>query len=422
MTRERFTDEVFDQLMSTWLDERAHGPAAEPVLDAALSRTRRARPLPGWLLPERWLPMPLTSRFASVPRLVPVLLILGLLLALAVAIALVGSQRRLPPPFGLAAPGVVAFVADGDLWTANPDGSDRVRLTTDPRIDGFPVFSRDGTRIAFKRLPVENARPDWEDWGDVVVADVDGSHPIVLDPDVHSPSPMSWSGDGRFLVYSRTVDGLDQVFIAATDGSMRRQVTSGGQDNWGPTLSPDGRTIAFVKSNTGIFVIQTDGTGERQIAPGPIEQFEFAEWSPDGSTLLYSARAGGDSPDVWSVGLDGQPPHQLVATPDDEYGATWSPDGQWIAYLSWAGGHRVTVARADGSNPRPISEPGAWRYPQWSPDARHVLAVDWRDGGSQPIVAILDPFGTAPMTSFALPDVPGLGRADFASWQRLALP
>ena len=55
MTRERFTDESFDQLMSTWLDERAHGPAADPVLDAALSRTRRARPLPGWLLPERWL-------------------------------------------------------------------------------------------------------------------------------------------------------------------------------------------------------------------------------------------------------------------------------------------------------------------------------------------------------------------------------
>ena len=185
------------------------------------------------------------------------------------AIALVGSQRRLPPPFGLAAPGVVAFVADGDLWTANPDGSDRVRLTTDPRIDGFPVFSRDGTRIAFKRLPVENARPDWEDWGDVVVADVDGSHPIVLDPDVHSPSPMSWSGDGRFLVYSRTVDGLDQVFIAATDGSMRRQITSGGQDNWGPTLSPDGRTIAFVKSNTGIFVIQTTAPASGRSRPVP---------------------------------------------------------------------------------------------------------------------------------------------------------
>ena len=293
MTRERFTDETFDQLMSDWLDERAHGPAADQVLDAALSRTRQSSPLPGWLLPERWLRGHRVPRLESGPRLAPILLILGLLLALAVAIALVGSQRRLPPPFGLAAPGSVAFVADGDIWTADPDGSERVQLTSDQRIDGFPMFSRDGTRIAFKRINAENSRPDWQDWGDVVVADADGGNPIVLDPDVHSPSPISWSADGDWVVYSRTVDGFDQVFLAATDGSSRTQVTHDRHDNWGPTLSPDGSTIAFVKvASTGIFVIQTDGTGERPLTTGPIEQFEFAEWSPDGSTLLYSARAG----------------------------------------------------------------------------------------------------------------------------------
>ena len=173
MTRERFTDEVFDQLMSTWLDERAHGPAADPVLDAALSRTRRARPMPAGCSPSGGFPSA-HDAVRPVPRLAPVLLIVGLLLALAVAIALVGSQRRLPPPFGLAAPGVVAFVADGDLWTANPDGSNRVRLTTDPRIDGFPVFSRDGTRTPSSACPSRTAN-GWEDWGDIVVADATGA-------------------------------------------------------------------------------------------------------------------------------------------------------------------------------------------------------------------------------------------------------
>ena len=420
MTRERFTDETFDQLMSDWLDERAHGPAADQVLDAALSRTRQSSPLPGWLLPERWLRGHRVPRLESGPGLAPILLILGLLLALAVAIALVGSQRRLPPPFGLAAPGSVAFVADGDIWTADPDGSGRVQLTSDQRIDGFPKFSRDGTRIAFKRINAENSRPDWQDRGDVVVADADGGNPIVLDPDVHSPSPISWSADGEWVVYSRTVDGFDQVFLAATDGSSRTQVTHDRHDNWGPTLSPDGSTIAFVKglTPTGIFAIQTDGSGERPLT-GTIDEFEVAEWSPDGSTLLYSARASDGDTDVWSVGLDGEPPRQLVAAPGNDFAGTWSPDGQWIAYLGSDGG-RVTVARADGSDPHSISEPGDWFWPQWSPDARHVLAVDGRDGGGQPIVAILDPLGTSPTTSFAIPDVSGVGRADFASWQRLA--
>jgi Tol biopolymer transport system component len=425
MTRERFTDETLDQLMSTWLDERAHGPAADAVLEAALSRTSRARPLPSWLLPERWLPGQRIRRFDAGRRLAPILLILSLLLAVAVATALFGSQRRLPPPFGLAAPGLVAFVADGDIWTANPDGSDRTQLTSDQRIDGFPAFSRDGTRIALKRLPVENSRSDWQDWGDIVVADADGGNPIVLDPDVHSPSPISWSADGRWVVYSRTVDGFDQVLIAATNGSSLRQVTTDQQSNWAPTLSPDGSTIAFVKGYpgiVGIFVIQTDGTGARRVTQGSVEGFDSMEWSPDGTTILYAAGPADSGQRLWSVGLDGEPERLLVDTARSDFAPTWSPDGLSIAWLSQAPGGQIEVmaADADGSSQHSISEPGDWFLPQWSPDARHVLAVDGRTGGGQPIVAILDPLGIEPMTSFAIPDVSGLGRADFASWQRLA--
>ena len=425
MTRERFTDETFDQLMSTWLEERAHGPAADAVLDAALARTSRARPRPGWLLPDRWLRGRSIRRLEASADLAPILLILGLLLALAVAMVIVGSQRRLPPPFGLAQPGLVAFVADGDIWTADPDGSNRVRLTSDPRIDGFPAFSRDGTRIALKRLPMEDSRPDWQDWGDIVVADADGGNPIVLDPHVHSPSPIGWSADGRWVVYSRTVDGFDQVFIAATDGSSLRQVTNDQRINWAPILSPDGRTIAFMKgwqAPIGIYVIEVDGTGERRVTHGPVPGFDSMEWSPDGTTILYAAGPADSGQRLWSVGLDGEPERLLVDTPRSDFAATWSPDGLSIAWLSQAPGGviRVMVAGADGSNQLLISEPGDWFLPQWSPDARHVLAVDGRNGGGQPIVAILDPLGIEPMTSFAIPDVPGSGRADFASWQRLA--
>jgi Tol biopolymer transport system component len=429
MTRERFTDEALDRLMAAWIDERAHGPAADPVLNAVLARTSRTRPLPGWLSRERWLPTQLTARFQPIPRLAPVLLLIGLLVAVAIVIVVVGSQRRLPPPFGLAAPGYVAFVADGHLWTANPDGSNRLQLTSDPRIDGFPTFSRDGTKIAFKRLPVPNSIPNWQEWGDVMVADADGGHPIVLDAAVHSPSPITWSPDGRFIVYSRIVGNLDQVFIAAVDGSMRQQVTAGTPSNWGPTLSPDGKTIAFVKGSSpmvGLYVIQIDGRGERRITTGSIYGFDSAEWSPDATTLLFSAdllsdEVDTDYGDVLAVGLDGGPERSVVQGAGDDIGPAWSPDGLFIAYLNKNGGRfRVMVATADGSDPHQISDVGDWFNPQWSPDARHVLAADLRSGGGQPIVAILDPLGKEPASSFALPDVLGTGRADIPSWQRLA--
>ena len=154
-----------------------------------------------------------------------------------------------------------------------------------------------------------------------MVADADGGHPIVLDANVHSPSPISWSPDGRFIVYSRTVGKVDavfvdQVFIAAVDGSMPRQITSGPLSNWSPTLSPDGRTIAFIQTGegytpiVGLSVIQIDGTGERRLTTGSIYGFDSAEWSPDATTLLFSADlisgdVDTDFGDLLAVGLDG---------------------------------------------------------------------------------------------------------------------
>jgi Tol biopolymer transport system component len=256
-----------------------------------------------------------------------------------------------------------------------------------------------------------------------LVADADGRHPIVIDANVHSPSPITWSPDGRFIVYSRTVGNMDQVFVAAVDGSMRQQVTTGTPSNWGPALSPDGRLIAFAKGFTAteLYVIQIDGTPQRRITTSPIDAFDGGEWSPDATTLLYAAGGNYDDTDLWAVGLDGRPERRLVGTPGKDGGPTWSPDGRSIAYFNTTGGRsRVMVAAADGSDPHPISDIGDWFAPQWSPDARHVLAVDGRSGGGQPIVAILDPLGNDPAASFALPDVSGLGRADLPSWQRTA--
>jgi TolB protein len=226
-------------------------------------------------------------------------------------------------------------------------------------------------------------------------------------------------------VYSRTVDGFDQVFLAATDGSTRHQITTDRRTNWSPILSPDGKTIAFMKGwrvSIGIHLIQTDGTDEQPVTYGSVQGLDSMEWSPDGSTILYAAGPADSGQRLWSVGLDGEPERLLVDSPRSDFGPTWSPDGLSIAWLSQApgGAIRVMAADADGSNAHSISEPGDWFLPQWSPDARHVLAVDGRNGGGQPIVAILDPLGTSPMTTFAIPDVSGFGRADFASWQRLA--
>src|SRR5262245_66339008 len=110
MTARYDSDADFDRVMRHWMDADAQGRAPEHLLGSVLDETRHTRRIPGWLLPERWIPMQLALRAPAVPRLVPLLLlVVALLIAAALAVALVGAPRRLPPPFGPAANGLIAY-------------------------------------------------------------------------------------------------------------------------------------------------------------------------------------------------------------------------------------------------------------------------------------------------------------------------
>ena len=87
--------------------------------DDLVQQLAAARQRPAWTFPERWLPVDLVTERVSTPRApwraIGVLALIGLLLA-ATAAVYVGSQPRIPPPFGLAANGQVVFTQDGDVF------------------------------------------------------------------------------------------------------------------------------------------------------------------------------------------------------------------------------------------------------------------------------------------------------------------
>ena len=70
-----------DRLMSQWMDDDALMAEPADLIDRVLVRTRRSRQLPSWLAFDRWIQMQLTMRRATAPRLAPLLLLVGLLIA-----------------------------------------------------------------------------------------------------------------------------------------------------------------------------------------------------------------------------------------------------------------------------------------------------------------------------------------------------
>jgi Tol biopolymer transport system component len=138
-----------------------------------------------------------------------------------------------------------------------------------------------------------------------------------------------------------------------------------------PTLSPDGRTVAFVSDRAG-----TPQAWLKSLAGGDPIQLTFHEepvarprWSRVGDQIVYSVQGRG----IWSVPPLGGKSRQLV---DDGWNPEISPDGRLLVFERR---FSVWVANSDGTNPRQLTtlKSGYMAYygdawPTFSPDGTHL--------------------------------------------------
>ena len=102
------------------------------------------------------------------------------------------GTRTAAPPFGLAGNGVIALAKDGDILVADRPGGDLRPLVAGPEDDRSPMFSPDGTRLAFLR--------DDRSGSALMVADADGTNVVQLTPEPSDAEYWSFAPDGRSLV------------------------------------------------------------------------------------------------------------------------------------------------------------------------------------------------------------------------------
>jgi Tol biopolymer transport system component len=117
--------------------------------------------------------------------------------------------------------------------------------------------------------------------------------------DAEGAGGVDWMPDGSIVYASRASGNLD-LWILDPQTGTRRQLTSDPADDQQPSLSPDGRSIAFVSGREGgnrIWVMHADGTEPRAVSPAPgASPF----WTPDGRAILFVS-----STEVRQVNTDG---------------------------------------------------------------------------------------------------------------------
>ena len=146
-----------------------------------------------------------------------------------------------------------------------------------------------------------------------------------------------------------------------------------------PSLSPDGRSVAFVSNRGGkwdIYVGLVSGGNLVRITNDPGVEYG-PRWSPDGSHLLFVRVNDLGTFDIWIVPALGGAARRLVA---GGFQPAWSPDGRSIAYSAGGG---LWICEASGANPRRVTQPQAPlsdTQPAFSRDGRRLAFVRRRDG------------------------------------------
>jgi Tol biopolymer transport system component len=238
------------------------------------------------------------------------------------------SPTPAPTPARL---GSLAYAVDGDIFVAEWDGSNPVRVA-----DGRPP----------------------SDCGNGSIAGT-GEYFVAAGP--------IWSPDGRYLAYRHADcdgprDAWWDVVISDREGNV---VTSFPSEGWGISWSPDSTRVAvwvsWGEEPRAIGVYGLDGVRQALLTRPP-EATGLGEsdpgWSGDGESILFVNGA--------EVPLEGAAPRQHLGV-----WPTYSPDGSRVAYLA---NHSVIVAAADGSSHREMFKRWAM-FLTWSPTGERIAFV-----------------------------------------------
>jgi len=199
-------------------------------------------------------------------------------------------------------------------------------------------------RIFFhsNRVTKTNRSGDYE----IFTMRADGSRVRQVTHNTVDDFAPSVSADGKTVAFMSTRDGNAEIYVMRADGRGQTRLTNSTEDDTAPALSPDGQTVAFgrrINNANQIYTINTDGGGETAITSDGDNK--NPAWSPDGATIAFDRFAADSSYyDIFTMDPNGGNRAQLTFESSADLRPNWSPDGAQIAFMS----NEETAENADG--------------------------------------------------------------------------
>jgi Tol biopolymer transport system component len=334
-------------------------------------------------------------------------------LVLGAALALVAARPAHPDRDSrgwYSSVGRIAYADGADIAIFDPMSGASQPITSGGELRGVPVWSPDGTTLAFLSRP-EDARSV-----SLVVMDVATGAREVLATGIQPRSQLAWSPDAGSLLFSEL---LEHTLIAVEIVSVETgQLTRLAYQGEAPVWLPDGRIVATDGASGALWILGMDGSEPVVISEKGSGDMP-ARPSPDGSmvAVVVWPDTRDDSEDLLTdisiVQTDGQGERPISRDPATEGNPAWSPDGSLLSWQratsdSAMASTILVVAAIDGSRETMLEEVLSREFePAWSPDGKAIIAR--AETGS---MMLLDPTGAHPPAT-----LPFQTRASQVSWQ-----
>ncbi len=329
-----------------------------------------------------------------------------------------------------------------------------------------PALSLNGRQVAFTVQTVDvqkNAKPQ-----QIYVIPVDGGTPRQITQEGTQNERPRWSPDSRQIYFVSNRSGTSQIWVMDADGTHARQVTRVSTEASSPMLTADGNKLLFLSSvypecgtddacnkknlddeglsrvkariytallyrhwnewqtkrRQHVLVIDTSGTGLKDLTPGAREVADDFTVSPDSTELAFSVNADPEPAvstnfDIYTVTLDGGDARKITTGLGADEAPLYSPDGKYLAFRSQTrAGYEsdrwrlMVLERATGRTTNLTEGLDRWVGSlTWSPDSTRIFftvedrgrtglqMVSATGGGSKNIIAGASSLGDVQFTS-----------------------
>ena len=236
----------------------------------------------------------------------------------------------------------IAFCYAGDVWIVPAGGGEASRITSHASNDSHPIFSPDGTQLAFASQRTGG--------GNIYTISLQSNRPPKrLTYHDESMPPACWSPDGQWLYFTSDYDGIRgasyKIHIA---GGTPIQVAGDPREtHYNLAISPDGKTLAFNNNGSQWWRRGQHPSGHSDIwivseAVGANDHRRLTQylgknlrpmWDVEGTGLYYLSDRDGEE-NIWYMTLEGDTETEQFThfTDGRVLRPSISADGKWIAF------------------------------------------------------------------------------------------